>query len=102
MLCRGHKQPRRCPADLPTDPGDEHWLLELCLCLWAQCNLYRGTSAAVLALLLFWLALGLQVMDLGQQKMAESSDQVSALKLVCILPAGNGFGQRGHFSAGMG
>lgn len=64
MLCRGYDKPRNFnPADLPTVPGDEHWLLELCLCLWAQCNLCRGTSGAVLALLL-WLVLDLQVMDL--------------------------------------
>lgn len=56
--------PRRGPADLPTVPGDEHWLLELCLCLWAQCNLYRGASGAVLAPLLFWLVFDLQVTDL--------------------------------------
>lgn len=71
-------KPRRCPADLPTVPGDEHWLLELCLCLLAQCNLYRGTSGAVLVSLLFWLVLGLQVVDLQQQKMAES-DQACLL-----------------------
>lgn len=72
-------KPRRCPADLPTVPGDEHWLLELCLCLLAQRNLYRGTSGAALDSLLFWLVLGLQVMDLQQQKMAERSDQACLL-----------------------
>lgn len=80
-------RPRRCLSDLSAAPGDEHRLLELCPCLLAQCNLCRGTSSAVLAPLLFWLVLGFQVVDLREQKMAESNDHAC---LLCILPAGDG------------
>lgn len=70
----GMGKTKRCPADLPAAPGDEHWLLELCPCLLTQCNVCRGTSSAILSPLLFWLVLGFQVADLEQQKRAENND----------------------------
>lgn len=72
-------KPRRSPADLPAAPGDEQRLLELCPCLLAQCNLHRGTSGAVLLPPVFWLVLGFQVTDLGEQKMTESNDHACLL-----------------------
>lgn len=70
---------KRLPADLAAAPGDENWLLELCLCLRAQRDLRGGTSGTSLPLRLFWLLSGFQLLDLGQQRAT-----VSAGKLPCI------------------
>lgn len=81
----GMSKTRRCPADLPAAPGDEHGLLELCPRLPAQCNVCRGISSAIPAPLLCRLVLSFQVADLGQQKGAENSDQASLLEGCCVF-----------------